>query len=153
VAKNDAGRFRGRSSARLDAKGRLRLPAKFREVLQKHYTDELMVSKHEECLVAYPTEKWDELENKAAGLSLFNSAHRSFVRQFISGAELCEFDSQGRILIPPMLREEAHLQQELVLVGLMGCIEIWDKAAYDLQTARDSDNAQKIMETISISGL
>jgi MraZ protein len=149
----DTPKFRGRSSARLDAKGRLRIPTKFREVLQKNYTDTLIVSKHEECLVAYPPEKWDEMEAKAANLSQFNSAHRSFVRRFISGAEICEFDTQGRILIPPMLREEAHLGQEVILVGMLSSFEIWNKAAYDLQAARDSENEPKIMETIAVSGL
>ena len=61
----DSPKFRGRTATRLDAKGRLRIPAKFREVLQKHYTDALIVSKREECLVAFPPEKWDDLEAKA----------------------------------------------------------------------------------------
>ena len=103
--------FRGRSAARLDAKGRLRVPTKFREVLQNHYTDTLIISQYAGCLVAYPPEKWDEIEAKALHLSQVNSEHRSFLRRFISGAEKCEFDNQGRILIPPLLREEAHLDQ------------------------------------------
>ena len=94
-------RFRGRSVARLDAKGRLRIPTKFREVLQEHFTDALVVSQYGECLVAYPPEQWDELEAKALHLSQVHPEHRSFVRLFISGAEKCEFDTQGRILIPP----------------------------------------------------
>jgi MraZ protein len=146
-------KFRGRSSAKLDAKGRLRIPAKFREVLQKHYSDALVLSRQEECLVAYPPEKWDEMEAKTDNLSQFNPAHRSFVRRFISGAEVCEFDAQGRILIPPMLREDAHLDQEVILVGMLSTFEIWSKAAYEIQAARDSENEPKIMETIATSGL
>ncbi|HYA40166.1 MAG TPA: division/cell wall cluster transcriptional repressor MraZ [Syntrophobacteraceae bacterium] len=146
-------KFRGRSSARLDAKGRLRIPTKFREVLQKHYTDALIVTKLEECLVAYPPEKWDELESKAATLSQFNSVHRSFVRRFVSGAEECEFDAHGRILIPPMLRQDAHPDSEVILVGMLWSIEIWNKGAYELQAARDSDNEARTMEAIAITGL
>ena len=86
--------FRGRSAARLDAKGRLRVPTKFREVLQSHYTDALIVSQYAGCLVAYPPEKWDDIEAKALNLSQFNPEHRSFLR-LISGAEKCEFDNQG----------------------------------------------------------
>lgn len=149
----DSPKFRGRSAARLDAKGRLRIPAKFREVLQKHYTDALIVSKREECLVAFPPEKWDEMEAKATDLSQFNSDHRAFVRHFISGAEICEFDTQGRILIPPMLREEVRLDQEVILIGMLTSFEIWGKSAYDLQVARDKENEAKIMETIAVSGL
>ena len=149
----DSPNFRGRSAARLDAKGRLRIPAKFREVLQNHYTDALIVSQYEECLVAYPPEKWDEIEAKALNLSQVHPEHRSFVRRFISGAEKCEFDSQGRVLIPPLLREDAHLDQELILVGMLANFEIWDKGTYDLQVVRDKENERKIMETIAPFGL
>ncbi len=145
--------FRGRSAARLDAKGRLRIPAKFREILQKHYTDVLVVSKQPDYLVAYPPEKWDEMEGKARNLSQFNPQHRSFVRHFISGAEICEFDTQGRILIPPLLREDAHLEQDVILVGALSSFEIWDKAAYDRQVAQDSENEPNITKIASESGL
>ncbi len=146
-------RFRGRSVARLDAKGRLRIPTKFREVLQKQPTDALILSQYGECLVAYPPERWDEIEAKALELSQVHPEHRSFLRRFISGAEECEFDNQGRILIPPLLREDAHLNQELVLVGMLSNFEIWDKSTYDLQVERDKQNEQKVMETIAITGL
>ncbi len=144
--------FRGRSAARLDAKGRLRVPAKFREVLQKHYTDALIVSQYGDCLVAYPPEKWDDIEAKALNLSQFNPEHRSFLR-LISGAEKCEFDNQGRILIPPLLREDAHMDQEVIVAGMLANFEIWDKGAWVQQLQRDKQNEQKIMETISLSGL
>jgi MraZ protein len=151
----DSPSFRGRSAARLDAKGRIRIPAKFREVLQSQYTDALVISQYEECLVAYPPEKWDEMEAKLAlHLSQLHPDHRSFVRRFISGAEKCDFDNQGRILIPPLLREDAHLDQEVIIVGMLANFEIWNKGTYDLQVMRDKQNEQKIMETIAaISGL
>ncbi len=146
-------KFRGRSAARIDAKGRLRVSTKFREVLQKHYTDALFVSRMGECLVAYPPEKWDEIETKAMNLSEVHPDHRSFIRRFISGVEQCEFDSQGRILIPPMLREDAGLNQEVVMVGMLSCFEIWDKTAYEEQDAKDHENEARIMESIAAIGL
>lgn len=147
-------RFRGRSAVRLDAKGRLRIPAKFREVLQGHYTDALILSQYGECLVAYPPEQWDEIEAKALeNLSQVHPEHRSFLRRFISGAEECDFDNQGRILIPPLLREDAHLNQEVVIVGMLTNFEIWDKDTYELQVQKDKQNEAKVMETIAITGL
>jgi MraZ protein len=146
-------KFRGRSAARIDAKGRLRISTKFREVLQKHYTDALFISRMGDCLVAYPPEKWDEIEAKAMKLSEVHPDHRSFVRRFISGVEQCEFDSQGRVLIPPMLREDAHLNQEVVMVGMLTCFEIWDKSAYELQDTRDRENEPRVMESIAGIGL
>ena len=120
----DSPKFRGRSAARVDAKGRLRISTKFREVLQKHFTDALFISRLGHCLVAYPPEKWEEIETKAMNLSEIHPDHRSFVRSFISGVEQCEFDSQGRILIPPMLRKDANIDQEVVIVGMLTCFEI-----------------------------
>jgi MraZ protein len=121
--------------------------------LKENYTDALIVSQYGDCLIAYPPEKWDEIEAKALHLSQVHPEHRSFVRRFISGAEICGFDHQGRMLIPPLLREDAHLDQEVVLVGMLANFEIWDKATYDLQVARDKENERQIMETIAISGL
>lgn len=144
--------FRGRSLHRLDAKGRLRIPTKFREVLQNHYTDALVLVQLGSSLVAYPPEKWNEIESKASGLSQFNTEHRAFLR-FISGAELCEFDNQGRILIPPMLREDAGIGLEVMVAGVLTNLEIWDKEAWDKQSGQDMQNFPKIMETIAGTGL
>jgi MraZ protein len=144
--------FRGRSVHRLDTKGRLRIPTKFREVLQNHYTDALVLAQLGSFLVAYPPEKWDEIESKASGLSQVNPEHRAFLR-FLSSAELCEFDNQGRILIPPMLREDSGMDQEVVLAGVLTNFEIWDKGAWDKQAEQDMQNYPKIMETIASAGL
>ena len=86
-------------------------------------------------------------------LSQVNPNHRSFVRRFISGAEKCEFDSQGRVLIPPLLREEAHIDQEVILAGMLDTFEIWDKEAWVQQLEEDKQNEQKIMEAIAQTGL
>jgi MraZ protein len=147
-------RFRGRSATKLDAKGRLRIPTKFREVIQEHYTDALIISQLGKCLVAYPPEKWDEMEaNSLKQLSQVHPDHRSFLRLFFSRAEDCEFDNQGRVLIPPLLREDAHLDQELVLVGMLSHFEIWDKSTYGLQDELDRQNEPKLMELIGDTGL
>lgn len=145
--------FRGRSVHRLDAKGRLRIPAKFREVLQNHYTDALIVAQLGDCLVAYPPERWEEIESKALRLSEVQPEHRSFLRRFVSSAEECEFDNQGRILIPPLLREDVGLGQEVILAGVLTNFEIWDRNVWDVQAERDKQNYQKIMETIAGTGL
>jgi MraZ protein len=145
--------FRGRSAARLDTKGRLRIPAKFREVLQTHYTDSLFISGYGECLVAYPPEKWEEVEAKASNFSQVLPDHRAFVRNFISGVEPCDFDNEGRILIPPLLRKEAHLDREVIIVGALVSFEIWDKALWDLQAMRYKENELQTLQNIGGTGL
>lgn len=145
--------FRGQSIHRLDEKGRLRIPTKFREVLQEHYSDALIVTMMEECLVAYPPEIWERIEAKAQELSQVHPEQRAFMRYFISSAEECEFDKQGRILIPPLLRERACLGQEVLLAGVLTSFEIWDKAAWDKHMAWDKQNYRQIMESMAVAGL
>ncbi len=145
---NKPTKFKGRSLAKLDAKGRLRIPTKFKDVLQK--TNALVLTKIEECLIAYPPDKWEEIEAKATDhLSQVNPDHRSFLRLFVSCAEDCEIDNQGRILIPPLLRDEAHLNQDVMFVGTLSSFEIWDKSAYELQAERDKVNSAKVMQEIA----
>lgn len=145
--------FRGQSVHRLDGKGRLRIPTKFREILQNHYTDALVVTMMEECLVAYPPAAWEKIENKVQDFSQVQPHHRSFMRYFISSAVECEFDNQGRILIPSMLREGAGLGQELVLAGMLSNFEIWDKAAWDGQMKQNKENFKQIALDIAGFGL
>ncbi len=145
--------FRGQSTHRLDAKGRLRIPTKFREILQSHYTDALVITMMGDCLVAYPPEVWEKIETKALEFSQVQPQQRAFVRYFISSAVECEFDNQGRILIPPILREKAKLEQELLLAGMLTSFEIWDKTTWDKQLEWSKDNYQELMETIAGAGL
>ena len=145
--------FRGQSLNRLDPKGRLRIPTKFREVLQKHYTDGLIVTLLGECLVAYPPETWEAIEDKAQELSQVQPEQRDFLRYFISNAEECEFDNQGRILIPPLLRERAGLDKEVLIAGVLKSFEIWDKAAWDKHIDLDSEQYRQIMNSAAGVGL
>jgi MraZ protein len=145
--------FRGQSLNRLDAKGRLRIPTKFREVLQNHYTDVLIITTMGQCLVAYPPERWQEIENKVQDFSLVQTDQRDFMRYFISSAEECGFDDQGRILIPPVLRKKAGLGQEVMLAGMLKSFEIWDKTTWDKHLEWDPEQYQKIIEKVAITGL
>lgn len=145
--------FRGQSIHRLDAKGRLRIPTKFREVLQAHYTDGLIVTTRNECLVAYPPEVWARIEAKIRELSQVQMEQRAFIRLFVSGAEECEFDNQGRILIPPLLREAANLDQDVLLAGTLESFEIWDKAAWDSHMAAARANYAGITAALADVGL
>lgn len=122
--------FRGQSENRLDAKGRLRVPSKYREVLQEHYTDALIVTKRDLCLAAYPPEIWEQVEERASDFSQVSNDSLAFLRMQMSHAEECEFDGKGRILIPPELRAEVHLETEVVLVGTLKAFEIWDKGVW-----------------------
>jgi len=107
----------------------------------------------EECLVAYPPEVWETIEAKVQDFSQVQPQQRAFMRYFISSAVECEFDKQGRILIPPMLRERAGLDQEVLLAGILTSFEIWNKAAWDKHLEWNKEHFQQIAADIAGAGL
>jgi len=127
--------FRGRSNHNLDDKGRLAIPARFREVLDRKGNDCLVVTSKGRCLWAFAKEDWQVLEDKAANLPLFDEAGIAFLRGFISSAVECQLKN-GRITLPPSLRADAGLQKEVVLAGQLKKFEIWDKERWDEEFER-----------------
>lgn len=143
--------FMGEYNHSIDAKGRLIVPAKFREVLG----EEFVVTKGlDGCLFVYPQAEWRNFEEKLKSLPLTNKNARQFTRFFLAGAATCEVDKQGRILLPQVLREFAELEKEVVLVGVASRIEIWSSKrwnecmeAYD----EDMDEVAENMESLGFS--
>ncbi|MCB1214903.1 MAG: division/cell wall cluster transcriptional repressor MraZ [Deltaproteobacteria bacterium] len=123
--------FRGRFDYNIDEKGRTSLPAKFREVLSAQDDERLILTTFDACLWAYPTAEWQLIEEKIAALPQFSSQVKALQRVFVSGASECPIDKQGRILIPPTLRDYAGLKREIVFVGMTRRIEIWAKERWD----------------------
>ena len=116
--------FMGEYSHNIDAKGRMIVPSKFREQLG----DEFVVTKGlDGCLFVYPNEEWQNIEEKFRNVPLTSKDARKFSRFFFAGATTCEVDKQGRILLPAVLREFAGLEKEVVSVGVLKRIEIWDR--------------------------
>lgn len=120
----------------IDAKGRVIVPAKFREVLG----NEFVVTKGlDGCLYGYANDDWNAFEEKLKTLPITNKNTRQFTRFFLAGAASCEIDKQGRILLPAVLREFAGLNKDVVLVGVASRIEIWSKEKW-LETTAEYDN-------------
>lgn len=121
--------FRGRYEHNLDAKGRLALPAAFKKTLSKSGADHLIVTTHisSPCLVAYPPEEWEAFEARIAKLPQFDPSVMTLRRLYVGGAMECPIDRQGRVNIPPVLREYAGLEKEACWVGAMKTTEIWSK--------------------------
>ena len=132
----------------LDTKGRLIIPAKFREVLG----EEFVISKGMDgCLFVYANDDWNAFEQKLTSLPLINKEARQFARFFLAGAATVEVDKQGRILIPAVLREFAGLDKDVVLVGVASRIEIWSKEKWE--DASEYDDMEDIAEHMSELGL
>jgi MraZ protein len=145
--------FRGRHEHTIDPKGRVSIPAKFRDVLTKKYDDRLVITNFDGCLVAYPYEEWIHLEEKASSLSMVKKETRAFMRFFYSSAIECGLDKQGRILIPQTLREYADLDKEVVLVGQLRKIEIWSKKRWSEEIIKAHENFDEISDVLSELGL
>lgn len=119
--------FMGEYNHSVDVKGRLIMPAKFREQLG----DEFVVTKGlDKCLYVYTNEDWKNFEEQISVLPITNKDARQFARFFLAGAAGCEVDKQGRILLPSVLREYAGLDKEVVLIGVSKRIEIWNRDRY-----------------------
>jgi len=145
--------FRGRSIHTLDAKGRIRIPARFRDILKTRYEDRLVITNLDRCLVAYPLQEWETIEEKLGSLSLVRQDVKAFQRFFISGASECNFDKQGRVLIPQTLRDQASLEREVVLAGMLRSFEIWSKDYWDQEIKTAHDNFSQITSTLAELGI
>lgn len=130
--------FRGINALSIDSKGRFAMPTRYRNVLQKLSHSELVITIDTEvrCLLLYPFAEWEILEHKIESLPSFNKAARRIQRLLIGHATELTLDSQGRVLIPPLLREYATINKNLVLLGQGKKFELWDECQW--KEGRDS---------------
>ena len=139
--------FMGTYDHSIDTKGRVIVPAKFREALGDSFVVTLGL---DGCLFVYPNEEWEDFVNQLKELPGSKEA-RKLQRYFMAGAAPCDVDKQGRVLIPSNLREKAGLEKDIVFVGVMSKIEIWSRQRWDEND--DFDNVDAIAEHMSELGL
>ena len=121
----------GEFNHNIDEKGRLIIPAKLREDLGDSF---VICNGLEGCLFVYSQEEWNKFVAELESLPRMNKDARIFKRYFFGSASEGSFDKQGRVLVPPSLRKNAHLEKEVVLVGVQDRVEIWDKALWKRKT-------------------
>ena len=134
----------------LDTKGRLIIPAKFREELGQ---GAVLTRGLDNCLFLFPVSEWGILEEKLKTLPLTKSDARQFVRFLFSGATECGIDKQGRISIPPNLREFAQVNKEAVVIGVSSRIEIWSKERWESYVDLAETSFEEIAENIVDLGI
>ena len=143
--------FRGSFEHSVDSKGRVSVPSRFREIFAERYEGRLVLTMDfDKCIMAYPLEEWERVEEKIKALPQSQKEVKDYMRYVFSNAAECELDKQGRILIPPQLREGARINKNVIVVGMLNKLEIWDKVAWD---ARKSQTGDKIGEVLSTLGL
>ena len=128
----DKDMFRGRYEHTMTNTGRVSIPSRFREVCRDKYDEEtFIITNFDKCLVAYPVQEWNEIENKVSELPQFRDDVINFLRYLMGGAVDCPIDGQGRVLIPQSLRSYAKIDKEVILIGMLTKFEIWSKEVWE----------------------
>ena len=142
--------FIGKHQVKLDPKGSISVPAKFRESLSIRGSNQLVITLWGRCLVAYPMDEWQEVERRARDLDTSQEDVRNFLRIFYANAADCQVDGQGRILIPEHLRTDAGLEKEVLMSGIGVKFEIWNRDRWE-QEVQPTQN--RMVEVAAEAGI
>jgi len=137
--------FIGEYSHNLDEKGRLAIPAKFRNLLK---SGAVVTKGLDNCLFLYPKKQWEVEAKKFAAVPVNQANARAFARHMLAGAMDVEFDNQGRITLPEYLRKFAGMKKETIIAGLYDKLEIWDKEAWDAYKMQSEKDSNMIAEAL-----
>ncbi len=144
--------FRGINALNMDTKGRVAMPARYRDALVDSALGNLVVTIDTDapCLLLYPLPEWEIIEKKITALPSFNTAARRIQRLLIGHATDVEIDANGRILVPPVLRDYAGLEKKVMLVGQGKKFEIWSELGWLDQRESWFSNTEKDVEEIPV---
>ncbi|KRM75722.1 division/cell wall cluster transcriptional repressor MraZ [Secundilactobacillus collinoides] len=137
--------FMGEFEHAIDTKGRLIIPAKFREQLGETF---VITRGMDGCLFGYPMAQWEILQKRLAALPLNKRDARAFVRFFYSAATECAFDKQGRVNLPKPLLTHAEIQKQCVIVGVSERFEIWSQERWNAFADKAEENFDDIAENL-----
>lgn len=151
--------FRGINDINLDAKGRMSIPARYRPALEQVNNQVVVtIDTEDPCLLLYPLDEWEVLEQKVESLPSFHRASRRVQRLLVGHATELELDSTGRILLPALLREYAQIDKQIMLVGQGKKFEIWAASVWDRDrntwingNGKDKDEQALPMELLNLS--
>ncbi|MDD5060368.1 MAG: division/cell wall cluster transcriptional repressor MraZ [Candidatus Omnitrophica bacterium] len=141
--------FYGEFEHSIDRKGRLILPAKFREVAKNQFVEKFFVTRGlDKCLFMFSEEEWRSQENKFKSMPFTKQQSRTFNRLLFSGAVEVSFDKQGRILLPQYLKDFADIKKDVMIVGVSNRIEIWAKDKWQEFFANTRQSFEEIAEKL-----
>lgn len=149
--------FRGQYDHTLDAKGRVSLPARFREVLSNGSDttpDRVILTRtFQKCLVLYPLEQWLDFEERIRNLPQFDPAVQRLKRVYIAGAVECSLDSHGRILVPNAMRTFAELERDVVWIGQLDTAELWAANRWQSAMEEAMEDPKGLAESMAELGI
>jgi MraZ protein len=141
--------FRGRFIHTIDTKGRISIPSGFRMELERRSERAPILTNAFRCLHLYPFEDWCEVERRIVENETEDTDFQAYQRMMISGATECPIDKQGRLLVPPHLREHAGLERDVTIAGVGPRVEIWDKARFDADLMKTQARFSEIASMVA----
>jgi MraZ protein len=145
--------FRGNHPTRVDEKGRLKVPAEFKRVIDEKYGQQFYITSLDgDVAQVYPFEEWERIEQKLAGLSTFNPTKKKFLSKVNYWGQVVEMDGQGRLLMPQLLREAAGLKGEVAVSGYQTYLEVRNIKAYE-QKVREEKFTPEDEKTLDEVGI
>ena len=145
--------FRGNHPTRVDEKGRLKVPAEFKRVIDEKYGQQFYITSLDGRVAqVYPFEEWERIEQKLAGLSTFNPTKRKFLDRTNYWGQQVEIDGQGRLLVPQLLRDAAGLKGEVAVTGMLTYLEVRNLEAYrrEIEDNKFTPEDEKTLDELGI---
>jgi MraZ protein len=145
--------FRGNHPTRVDEKGRLKVPAEFKRVIDEKYNTQFYITSFDgKVAQVYPFEEWERIEQRLASLSTFNPTKKKFLNRVNYYGQVVEMDGQGRLLVPQILRQSAHIRGEVAVLGQLTHLEVRNLEALDKEIKEQpfSDEDIKTLDELGI---
>lgn len=144
--------FRGNHPTRVDEKGRLKIPAEFKRVIDEKYAQKFYITSVDGIVAqVYPFEEWERIEQKLAALSTYNPTKKKFLTRTNYYGQVVEMDGQGRLLVPQILREAAQIRGEVAVLGNLTYLEVRNMEALDKEVKEPfTDDDTKTLDELGI---
>jgi len=141
--------FKGSYSYSVDSKGRINIPARLRKYVSPEANDTFVVTRgYEQCLFVYPLDEWNKLEQSVRVLSPSDPKHRFFTRTLLQRAMESQLDGQSRITIPKELLQFASIENEVLILGVLERIEVWNPKVYDDYLKAQAESYENVAQTV-----
>lgn len=141
--------FKGSYDYSVDSKGRINIPARLRKYVSPEANDTFVVTRgYETCLFVYPLDEWNKLEQSIRQLTPTNPQHRFFMRTLLERATECQLDGQSRITIPKELLQFASIENEVLILGVLERMEVWNPQIYRDYQASQSETYENVAQTV-----
>lgn len=141
--------FKGSYGYSVDSKGRINIPVRLRKYVSPEANDTFVITRgYEQCLFVYPLDEWNKLEESIRALSPSDPKHRFFTRTLLQRAVESQLDGQSRITIPKELLQFAGIVNEVLIVGVLERIEVWNPKSYDEYLKAQAESYESVAQTV-----